>query len=364
MKVGFVGWRGMVGSVLMQRMQEEGDFNYLPDRAFFSTSNVGGEGPDASCGQKLEDANSVEALKACDIIVTCQGGKWTSEMFPRLKQCGWNGIWVDTASALRMENESIIVLDPINRDIIEKGYKSGIRAFVGANCTVALMLMACHGLFKHRLVEWVDSKTYQAASGAGSKNMQELIGQMRYVSCTTDPASSALELDKYVAERLHSRFLPVENFVVPLACNLIPWIDKAVRFGQTREEWKGFAEANKILGTTKPIPIDGICVRIGAMRSHSQALLIKLKKDVPLEEITNIISGANNWVKVVPNEEEATKKYLTPVAISGTLTLAVGRLRKARMGDKYLQAFTVGDQLLWGAAEPIRRTLRILLKTM
>lgn len=363
MKVGFIGWRGMVGSVLLQRMQEEGDFDHLPDRTFFSTSNVGGDGPSVACGQKLEDANSIASLKTCDIIVTCQGGEWTSNTFPLLKKCGWDGIWVDTASTLRMKKESIIVLDPINRNMIERGFERGIRTFVGANCTVALMLMACHGLFKRRLVEWVDSKTYQAASGAGAKNMQELIRQMRYVSCTIDPASSALELDRYVAERLRSRFLPIENFGVPLACSLIPWIDRAAMSGQTREEWKGLVEANKILGTAKPIPIDGICVRIGAMRSHSQALLIKLKKDVPLEEISDIISSANRWVEVVPNEEETTKRHLTPAAVSGTLTLAIGRLRKARMGDKYLEAFTVGDQLLWGAAEPIRRTLRILLKT-
>ncbi len=361
MKVGFVGWRGMVGSVLMQRMKEGNDFDYLPERIFFSTSQVGKRGPDVAEGQLLEDARDITALKRCDIIVTCQGGDWTSETYPRLRKDGWEGIWIDTASTLRMEKDSIIVLDPLNRERIEAGLKNGARNFIGGNCTVSLLLMACHGLFKENLVEWVNSMTYQAASGAGSAYMQELVKQMGVVAEGINPATTALELEKVVAERLRLSTFPTDNFGVPLAGSLIPWIDRAVEGGQTREEWKGLAETNKILETTTPVPVDGICVRVGAMRCHSQALLIKLSRSLPLCEISDILDEANKWVKVIPNEEMATKKELAPAAISGSLRIAVGRLHKARMGPDYLLAFTVGDQLLWGAAEPIRRTLGILL---
>ncbi len=361
MKVGFVGWRGMVGSVLMKRMKEENDFYCLPERIFFSTSQVGKRGPDVAEGQLLEDARNIAALKGCDIIVTCQGGDWTSETYPRLRKDGWEGIWIDAASTLRMKKNSIIVLDPLNRERIEAGLKKGVRNFIGGNCTVSLLLMACHGLFKGNLVEWVNSMTYQAASGAGAAHMQELVKQMGVATEGINPATAALELEKIVAERLRLSTFPTDNFGVPLAGSLIPWIDKVAEGGQTREEWKGFAETNKILGATTPIPVDGVCVRVGAMRCHSQALLIKLNRNLSLCEISDIIAKANEWVKVIPNEDMATKKELTPTAVSGTLTIAVGRLHKARMGPDYLLGFTVGDQLLWGAAEPIRRTLGILL---
>jgi aspartate-semialdehyde dehydrogenase len=364
MNIGFVGWRGMVGSVLRKRMQGEGDFKHLPDCTFFSTSDAGGQGPAEAKGQPLEDANSVVSLKKCDVIVTCQGSEWTLQMYPQLRNTGWKGIWLDAASALRMKEDSIIVLDPINRKMIEEGLKKGIKNFVGGNCTVSLMLMACHGLFKENLIEWVNSDTYQAASGAGASYMQELIKQMITISKVANPAAGALELDKIVTYCLRSSRFPTENFGVPLACSLIPWIDRAFEDGQTKEEWKGFAEANKILGTEKPIQVGGICVRVGAMRCHSQALLIKLNKDIPLEEISGIIANANEWVKVVPNEEKETVSQLTPAAVSGTLAIAIGRIHKAKMGPEYLRAFTVGDQLLWGAAEPIRRILRIILGIM
>jgi aspartate-semialdehyde dehydrogenase len=365
MNIGFVGWRGMVGSVLRKRMQEEGDFGRLSNYVFFSTSDVGGQGPLAEArGQPLEDANSVAALKKCNVIVTCQGSEWTSKMHPQLRKEGWNGIWLDAASELRMKEGSIIVLDPINRQMIEEGLKKGIKDFIGGNCTVSLMLMACHGLFKENLVEWVNSDTYQAASGAGAANMQELIKQMIAIGEVANPAETALELDRVVTERLRSQNFPVENFKVPLACSLIPWIDKAYEGGQTKEEWKGFAEANKILGTLKPIQVGGICVRVGSMRCHSQALLIKLNKDIPLEEILEIIAGANQWVRVVPNEQKETIYRLTPAAVSGMLTIPIGRIHKANIGPEYVRAFTVGDQLLWGAAEPIRRTLKIILENM
>lgn len=359
MNIGFVGWRGMVGSELMRRMCAEEDFSLLPDQTFFSTSQVGQKGP---FDQILEDAYSLTALKKCHIIVTCQGGGWTSKIYPEIRKEGWSGIWIDTASTLRMKKDSIIVLDPLNRQIIEDGLKKGIKTFVGGNCTVSLMLMACHGLFQNDLVEWMNSMTYQAASGAGAKNMQELISQMKFLLETADPAQAALELDKAVSVRFWDPLFPRENFGIPLALSLIPWIDRSVEAGQTREEWKGFAEANKILNSKEPIPIDGLCVRVGSMRCHSQAMLIKLKKNVPLPELEAIISEANEWVRVIPNEEEVTKKELTPVAVSGKLDIVIGRLHKARMGPEYLQAFTVGDQLLWGAAEPIRRTLRIILE--
>lgn len=359
MNIGFVGWRGMVGSVLMQRMYEQEDFNLSFDRTFFSTSNVGGKGPE---GCILEDAYNTSLLKKCDIIVTCQGSSWTSRMYFQLKKSGWKGIWLDSASALRMNEESIIVLDPLNRNIIDSGLKKGIKTFVGGNCTVSLMLMACHGLFKNNLVEWVNSMTYQAASGAGAKNMKELVEQIACIGNTADLTKTALEIDRRIVSIINSPDFPCENFKTPLLCNLIPWIDSPVRKGQSREEWKGFAEANKILGLEKPIPVDGICVRVGVMRCHSQALLIKLTKNLCLNDIESVISKANEWIKLVPNEQEKTIHQLSPAAVSGTLTIAVGRIHKALMGVRYLQLFTVGDQLLWGAAEPIRRTLRILLE--
>ncbi|MDD5547356.1 MAG: aspartate-semialdehyde dehydrogenase [Candidatus Pacebacteria bacterium] len=360
--VGFVGWRGMVGSVLMQRMLEENDFVDIPERHFFSTSQVGQKGPDIAEGRKLEDANSVEALKKCEIIVTCQGGDWTKEMYPKIRADGWKGIWIDAASTLRMDPESVIVLDPINGDLIKKAISDGCKTFVGGNCTVSLMLMACHGLFKNNLVEWVSSMTYQAASGAGAKHMQELIRQMKFIGEKVDPATTALELDRIVTERMDRADFPKENFGAPLAGSLIPWIDIEWGSGRTKEEWKGYAEANKILGTKTPIPIDGLCVRVGAMRCHSQALLIKLTRDVPLDKLKFMIGReANEWAKYVFNDKKETLASLTPAAVSGTLDVAIGRLHKAMYGPEYLLAFTVGDQLLWGAAEPVRRTLQIFL---
>ncbi|MCX7898031.1 MAG: aspartate-semialdehyde dehydrogenase [Rhodocyclaceae bacterium] len=370
-KVGFVGWRGMVGSVLMGRMREEGDFKLL-DPVFFTTSNVGGQGPAEGGGAPLLDAKDVDALKKMDIIVSCQGGDYTKEIYPRLRGSGWNGYWIDAASALRMEHDAIIILDPVNLDVIKEGLAKGVRNYIGGNCTVSLMLMGLGGLFKHDLVEWVSAMTYQAASGAGAQNMRELLMQMGSLydavkDALADPASSILDIDRRVTERLRSADFPTQAFRgVPLAGSLIPWIDVPVDFGQSKEEWKGGAECNKILG--KPpfrspgsIAVDGICVRVGAMRCHSQGLTIKLKKDVPLAEIEEIIASANEWVKVVPNQREASERELTPAAVSGSLHIPVGRLHKLAMGPEYLGAFTCGDQLLWGAAEPLRRMLRILL---
>ncbi len=365
MNVGFVGWRGLVGSVLMQRMKEVGDFDDCQcDRTFFTTSNVGGEGPENSV---LKDANDVFLLRTCDIIITCQGSDWTEEMYPRLRESGWNGVWLDTSSFLRMEKDTIIVLDPLNKEQIVSGLKKGIRTFAGGNCTVSLMLMACHGLFKNNLVEWINSMTYQAASGAGSEHIRELLKQIEkigYVSALAENISqSILEVDQNVSRFLNSPNFPCENFKVPLACSLIPWIDSYYLNGQTREEWKSFAEGNKILGLTtqERIPMNGICVRVGVMRCHSQALLIKLKRHVPLQRLEQIISRANDWVKVIPNNHGVTIHKLTPAAVSGKLTIAVGRIHQPPlMGDEYIQIFTVGDQLLWGAAEPIRRAFRII----
>ncbi|MCX7726550.1 MAG: aspartate-semialdehyde dehydrogenase [Chitinispirillaceae bacterium] len=309
----------------------------------------------------------IEELKNLDIIVSCQGGDYTTAIYDKLRAAGFKGYWIDAASTLRMRESSIIVLDPVNMDVIEKGLKNGIKDYIGGNCTVSLMLMAITGLFKHNLVEWISSMTYQAASGAGAKNMIELIAQMSVLSSKAasllkDPALSALELDKVITTALRDGSLPTENFGVPLAANLIPWIDKLVEEGKTREEWKGYAETNKILGTKEPIPVDGICVRIGAMRCHSQGLTIKLKKDMPLDELVEIIKKGNQWVKVIPNTKEETLKGLTPAAVSGTLTVAIGRIRKMKLGPQFLTCFTVGDQLLWGAAEPIRRILKIILE--
>lgn len=366
-KVGLIGWRGMVGSVLMQRMQAERDFDLI-DPVFFSTSQAGGKGP--AIGRDtpaVRDARVVDELAAMDILVSCQGGDYTNEIYPKLRAAGWKGYWIDAASALRMEKDAVIVLDPVNMDVIKDALATGVKNYIGGNCTVSLMLMAMAGLFKAGLVEWMTAMTYQAASGAGAQNMRELVQQMGAVHESArrlleDPASAILDLDKTVADTLRRKDFPAENFGYPLAGSLLPWIDKDLGNGQSREEWKGMAETNKILGRgNNPVPVDGICVRIGAMRCHSQALTVKLTRDVPLPEIENLLASANDWVKVVPNQRDASLKALTPAAVTGTLSVPVGRLRKLPMGGEYLAAFTVGDQLLWGAAEPLRRMLRILL---
>jgi len=366
-RVGLVGWRGMVGSVLMQRMQEENDFALI-DPVFFTTSDPGGKAPAIANGAPLlKDAKDIDELKELDIIITCQGGDYTTEVFPKLRAAGWKGHWIDAASSLRMKDDTVIILDPVNLDVIKDSLAKGGRNWIGGNCTVSLMLMALGGLFKAGLVEWMTSMTYQAASGAGAQNMRELLVQMgethRVVkTLLDDPASAILDIDREVAGILRDEGFPTANFGVPLAGSLIPWIDKDLGNGQSREEWKGQAETNKILGSgAEPIPVDGLCVRIGAMRCHSQALTIKLTRDVPLDEINGILAAHNDWVKVVPNQREITLKELTPTAVTGTLSVPVGRLRKLSMGPEYLSAFTVGDQLLWGAAEPLRRMLRVLL---
>lgn len=365
-KVGFVGWRGMVGSVLMQRMRDEGDFAAI-EPIFFSTSQVGLAGPDVGKPvAPLKDAHDISQLAEMDIVVTCQGGDYTNQVYQPLRDAGWNGYWIDAASALRMADDSIIVLDPVNRDVIDRGIDQGVKTWVGGNCTVSLLLMAIGGLFEQGLVEWVTPHTYQAASGAGARNMRELIAQMGVIrdSVATqlaDPASAILEIDRIVAETIRSEALPTDQFGVPLAGSLIPWIDKALPSGQSKEEWKAQVEANKILGTTgSPIPIDGICVRVGAMRCHSQALTIKLNKDVSVATIEQMLAEHNDWVKVIPNEREISSQQLTPAVTTGTLCVPVGRIRKLTMGPEYISAFTVGDQLLWGAAEPLRRMLNIL----
>ncbi|MDR5784167.1 aspartate-semialdehyde dehydrogenase [Caballeronia sp. LZ065] len=371
MNVGLVGWRGMVGSVLMQRMQQEGDFDLI-EPVFFSTSNAGGNAPSFAKNEtKLKDATSIDDLKKCDVIITCQGGDYTNEVYPKLRAAGWKGYWIDAASALRMKDDAVIILDPVNLDVIKDSLVKGGRDFVGGNCTVSLMLMALGGLFRENLVDWMTAMTYQAASGAGAQNMRELLQQMGVLygaakEDLADPASAILDIDRRVLAAMNGERMPVDNFGVPLAGSLIPWIDKDLGNGMSKEEWKGGAETNKILG--KPamgqpgsIPVDGLCVRIGAMRCHSQALTIKLNKDVPLDEVNSILASANDWVKVVPNEREASMRDLSPAVVTGTLTVPVGRLRKLAMGGEYLSAFTVGDQLLWGAAEPLRRMLRILL---
>jgi aspartate-semialdehyde dehydrogenase len=367
--VGFIGWRGMVGSVLMERMRDEGDFDSI-DPVFFTTSNVGGLGP--SIGKPvatLEDANDIKSLAAHEILVSCQGGDYTKAIFPKLRASGWDGYWIDAASALRMEKDAIIVLDPVNRPVIDRALESGVRNFIGGNCTVSLMLMAIDGLLKADLVEWVSVMTYQAASGAGAQNMRELLQQMGEVHFAAkglldNPASAILDIDREVAGILRDESFPTEHFGVPLVGSLLPWIDTDLGNGQSREEWKGHAESNKILGRTgkQEVAVDGICVRVGAMRCHSQGLTIKLKRDIPLEEIERLLAGGNEWVRVIPNRRDETLKRLTPVAVTGKLEVPVGRLRKLRMGGEYVSAFTVGDQLLWGAAEPLRRMLGILLK--
>ena len=373
--VGLVGWRGMVGSVLMQRMQEENDFAHI-EPVFFSTSNAGGKAPALAKNETtLKDANDIEALKKCDIILTCQGGDYTTEIFPKLRAAGWQGYWIDAASTLRMKDDAIIVLDPINLGVIKDGLGEGVKNYIGGNCTVSCMLMGLGGLFKHDLVDWMTSMTYQAASGGGAQHMRELLTQFGSINAEVkalldDPASAILELDRKVLAKQHAFSADeTQQFGVPLGGNLIPWIDKDLGNGQSREEWKAGAEANKILGrgeafgaaAPKAIAIDGLCVRIGAMRCHSQALTIKLKKDVPLDEVNDIIASDNAWVKLVPNTREASMHELTPAATTGKLTIPVGRVRKMQMGEQYLSAFTVGDQLLWGAAEPLRRMLRVLL---
>ncbi len=365
MKVGIVGWRGMVGSVLLQRMVEEGDFNIGIEPVFFSTSQAGQPAP-MNAGT-LKSADDIEELKKLDIIITCQGGDYTKAVHPELRKQGWQGYWIDAASTLRMEPEAVIILDPVNRNVIDAALAKGQKDFVGGNCTVSLMLMALGGLFRAGLVEWMTSMTYQAASGAGAPNMRELLSQMGVLHGSVadllkNPGSAILEIDRKVTEELRGGTMPMKEFGFPLAGSVLPWIDREVEDGQSREEWKGFAETNKILGTTTPIPVDGICVRVGAMRCHSQALTIKLNKDVPLADIEELIKNDNQWVKFVPNTKAETLADLTPAAVSGLLTVPVGRVRKMKMGPQYLQAFTCGDQLLWGAAEPLRRMLRILVE--
>lgn len=374
--VGLVGWRGMVGSVLMQRMQDEGDFDHI-EPVFFSTSNVGGIAPPQAKNETtLKDANDIDALKKCDIVLTCQGGDYTNDVFSRLRATGWDGFWIDAASSLRMNDDAIIVLDPVNLSVIQTGLQRGIKNYIGGNCTVSCMLMGLGGLFEHRLIDWVSSMTYQAASGGGAQHMRELLTQFGTINAEVkalldNPAAAILDIDRKVLARQHAMNADeTAHFGVPLAGNLIPWIDKDLGNGVSKEEWKSGAETNKILGrggafgsTAEPvIPMDGLCVRIGAMRCHSQALTIKLKKDVPLDEVVDIIASNNQWVKVVPNTREASMRDLTPAAVTGGLTIPVGRLRKMQMGGEYLSAFTVGDQLLWGAAEPLRRMLRIVLE--
>ena len=364
MKVGFVGWRGMVGSVLMERMQSENDFADIQP-VFFTTSNVGGAAPAVAAGlPALKDAYSVEDLKQLDVIITCQGGDYTNEIFPKLRSSGWNGYWIDAASSLRMEDDAVIILDPVNRGVIDAALQKGVKNFIGGNCTNSIMLMGMGGLFHAGLVDWVSSMTYQAASGGGANHMRELLKGMGVIhNAVADelatPASAILDIDRKVANTIRND-VPREFFPTPLAGGLIPWIDKQLDNGQSKEEWKGQAEVNKILGTDTAIPVDGLCVRIGAMRCHSLALTIKLKKDLPLSEIESIIKSGNDWVKFVPNDRAITEQELTPASITGGLKIGVGRVRKLNMGPEYLSAFVIGDQLLWGAAEPLRRMLRIL----
>jgi len=369
--VGLVGWRGMVGSVLMQRMRDENDFSFFQP-VFFSTSNAGGKAPAWADGAApLQDAYDIEALKKLPIILTAQGGDYTTQVYPKLRAAGWDGVWIDAASTLRMADDAIIVLDPVNRPVIDAALARGVKNFIGGNCTVSCMLMGLAGLFNNDLVEWMTSMTYQAASGGGAQHMRELLTQFGLLNASVrtlldDPASAILEIDRGVLATQQAADLPLDHFGVPLAGSLIPWIDKDLGNGVSREEWKAEAETNKILGRgeafgSAPTPIDGLCVRIGAMRCHSQALTIKLKRDVPLDEISDLLREGSKWAKVVPNERDATMQQLTPVAVTGTLDIPVGRLRKMSMGSEYLSAFTVGDQLLWGAAEPLRRMLRITL---
>jgi aspartate-semialdehyde dehydrogenase len=363
--VGLVGWRGMVGSVLIDRMQAEGDFDVI-EPVFFSTSNAGGKAPaQAKNHTTLQDAHDIEALKKCDVVITAQGGEYTSEVFPKLRAAGWNGYWIDAASTLRMKDDAVIVLDPVNDDVIHRALEKGVKNYIGGNCTNSILLMGVGGLFKHGLVEWVSSMTYQAASGGGANHMRELLKGMGVVHDAVSeelltPSSAILDIDRKVAATIRSD-VPTEFFGAPLAGGLIPWIDAQLENGQSKEEWKGQAEVNKILDTANVIPVDGLCVRIGAMRCHSLALTLKLTRDLPLAEIEAIIKAGNPWVKWVPNDRAITVKELTPAAITGGLEVGVGRVRKLNMGPEYVSAFVIGDQLLWGAAEPLRRMLRILL---
>jgi aspartate-semialdehyde dehydrogenase len=362
LRVGMIGWRGMVGSVLMQRMREENDFAGI-EPIFFSTSNIGGAAPkEAAGGALLKDAKNLRDLMVCDILISCQGGDYTSEVYAPLRKSGWNGYWIDAASTLRMTDEAVIILDPVNRDVIDQGIASNLRTFAGGNCTVSLMLMAIAALFKEDLVEWVTSMTYQAASGGGAAKMLELVKQMELVTDPTrkSPSENALEVERMMIGVQRAASLPVAENGVPLAGSLIPWIDKEMPGGQTKEEWKGMAEANKILGLNPAIPVDGICVRVGTMRCHSLALCVKMTADLPIAEIEQLLATSNPWVRVVPNNKESSMRCLTPTAVSGTLNVPVGRLHKLNLGPEYLAAFTVGDQLLWGAAEPLRRMLGIL----
>jgi len=366
-KVGFVGWRGMVGSVLMQRMRDEQDFAWIEEPVFFTTSQVGEPGPDVGREiPRLQHANDLQQLSSMDAIVSCQGGDYTKQVHAELRSSGWTGYWIDAASTLRMHDDSVIILDPVNRSVIEDALLAGKRDYIGGNCTVSLMMMAMGGLFERDLVEWISVMTYQAASGGGARHMRELIAGMgslhqSVADLLEDPASAILEIDRLVTERLSSVDYPSEQFGVPLAGSLIPWIDSQLDNGQSREEWKAGVEANKILGRTADlIPIDGLCVRIGAMRCHSQALTVKLRRNVPVAEIEQMLAESNEWVQVLPNDRQVSMEQLTPAVVTGSLNVPVGRLRKMNMGDDYLAAFTVGDQLLWGAAEPLRRMLNIL----
>ena len=366
-RVGFVGWRGMVGSVLMQRMLDEQDFARIDEPVFFTTSQPGQSGPDIGRDvPPLQDATDFEQLQTMDAIVSCQGGDYTKQVYADLRRNGWKGYWIDAASALRMEEQSVIILDPVNRAVIDHALAAGQKDFIGGNCTVSLMMMAMAGLFEHDLVEWMSVMTYQAASGGGARHMRELIAGMgslyhSVAALLDDPASAILEIDRLVTEQLRSASFPNAQFGVPLAGSLIPWIDAQLDNGQSREEWKAGVEANKILGRgDDAIPIDGLCVRVGAMRCHSQALTVKLKKNVPLDEVHHLLAASNEWVKVLPNDKQISMDALSPTAVTGSLDIPLGRLRKLNMGDEYLAAFTVGDQLLWGAAEPLRRMLRIL----
>ncbi len=366
--VGIVGWRGMVGSILMERMRVENDFNHV-EPMFFSTSQAGQIAPEIGRDvSTVQDAHDYKLLAAQDIIISCQGGSYTETAYTQLREMGWQGYWIDAASTLRMKDDSIIILDPVNGPMIHQGLDAGIKTFVGGNCTVSLMLMALGGLFRNQLIDWMTAMTYQAASGAGAKNMRELVMQMRVIGqqagkLLDDPSTAILDLDRQVTQSLRADNFPATSFGAPLAASLIPWIDRAVKNGQTREEWKGFAETNKILGLENtPIPIDGQCVRIGAMRCHSQAFTIKLNRDVPLNVIEEMIAEHNPWIKIIPNVKESTLDALSPAKVSGTLTVPVGRIRKLNIGPQYLTAFSVGDQLLWGAAEPLRRMLRIIVE--
>ena len=366
MKTGIIGWRGMVGSVLLERMKLNNDFAKI-EPIFFTTSQAGQPAPDFGQSEKtLIDAHKIEYLSEMDAIISCQGGSYTESIHPKLRNTGWNGYWIDAASTLRMKDNATIILDPINRNVIDEAIEMGKRDFIGGNCTVSLMLMAIGGLIKADHVSWISSMTYQAASGAGANNMRELLTQMGHIHKSVinevnDPSHSILDIDRKVSSSIRSSDMPINEFGAPLAGSLIPWIDRLVEDGQTREEWKGQAETNKILGSNPIIPIDGICVRIGAMRSHSQALTIKLNKDIPIKDIEQIIIKDNEWVDIIDNNRDCSLEKLTPASISGTLQIPVGRLRKMKMGKQYLSAFTVGDQLLWGAAEPLRRMLQIIL---